>query len=81
MANAETLLKPRDVAAWLGIHINTVKRLGDRGEITFYRIGTRGDRRYKRSDIEKFLQRRQMGGDGRPSHARGTDEGELVSDA
>lgn len=58
MNEHESLLKPRDVASWLGVHVNTVKRMSDRGEIPFYRIGTRGDRRYHPSDITAYLERR-----------------------
>lgn len=55
-------LKTREVAAWLGVHINTVKRLGDRGEMKFFRIGIRGDRRYRADDVNEYLVRRTADG-------------------
>jgi excisionase family DNA binding protein len=58
----ELMLKPREVALWLGVHVNTVKRLGNSGEIPFVRIGTRGDRRYKPSDVNAYLERRTKSG-------------------
>jgi len=51
------MLKPKEVAAWLGVHVNTVKRMGERGELPFYRIGRRGDRRYRPEDVEEYLER------------------------
>jgi excisionase family DNA binding protein len=36
-------------------HVNTVKRLGDRGELPFYRVCKRGDRRFRLDDVMKFL--------------------------
>lgn len=66
MTETQGLLKPKEVAGWLGVHVNTVKRMGDRGEIPFYRIGRRGDRRYRPQDIEAYLERRsQTHGNGR----------------
>jgi excisionase family DNA binding protein len=35
--------------------VNTVKRLGDRGELPFYRVCKRGDRRFRLDDVMKFL--------------------------
>jgi excisionase family DNA binding protein len=32
-----------------------VKRLGDRGELPFYRVCKRGDRRFRYEDVMKFL--------------------------
>jgi excisionase family DNA binding protein len=39
----------------LHLHVNTVKRLGDRGELPFYRVCKRGDRRFRLDDVMKFL--------------------------
>lgn len=78
MTDTETMLKPREVASWLGVHVNTVKRMGERGDLPFYRIGRRGDRRYRPADIDAYLQQRS-GSDGspgrKPSHARGATKG------
>lgn len=74
MADDLALLKPKEVAVLLGVHINTVKRMGDRGDLTYYRIGARGDRRYKRADIQEFLSRSQRGANPRLSAARSAHE-------
>jgi excisionase family DNA binding protein len=51
----DSFLTIREVAKILNIHINTVRRWSDKGLIKSYRIGSRGDRRYKREDIDRFL--------------------------
>jgi excisionase family DNA binding protein len=51
------LLTATEVADLLHLHVNTVKRLGDRGEIPFYRVGKRGDRRFRYDDVLDFLRR------------------------
>lgn len=49
------MLRVRDVARLLHVHMNTVRRWSDRGLIRAYRINPRGDRRYKKEDIDLFL--------------------------
>lgn len=51
------LLTATEVAEMLHLHVNTVKRLGDRGEIPFYRVCSRGDRRFRVDDVLDFLRR------------------------
>jgi excisionase family DNA binding protein len=51
------LLTATEVAEMLHLHVNTVKRLGDRGEIPFYRVCRRGDRRFRVDDVLDFLRR------------------------
>ena len=51
------LLTASEVAEMLHLHVNTVKRLGDRGEIPFYRVCSRGDRRFRIDDVLDFLRR------------------------
>jgi excisionase family DNA binding protein len=51
------LLTATEVAEMLHLHVNTVKRLGDRGEIPFYRVCKRGDRRFRADDVLDFLRR------------------------
>ena len=50
-----SLLTVAEVAQFLHIHNNTVRRWSDQGIISAYRIGRRGDRRFKREDIARFL--------------------------
>jgi excisionase family DNA binding protein len=51
------LLTASEVAAMLHLHVNTVKRLGDRGELPFFRVSSRGDRRFRLEDVMEFLAR------------------------
>jgi len=51
------MLTASEVAAMLHLHVNTVKRLGDRGELPFYRVCKRGDRRFLLNDVLEFLAR------------------------
>lgn len=46
-----------EVAELLHLHVNTVKRLGDRGELPFFRVCARGDRRFRYDDVLDFLRR------------------------
>ena len=47
------MLTATEVAEMLHLHVNTVKRLGDRGELPFYRVCKRGDRRFRLDDVMK----------------------------
>jgi excisionase family DNA binding protein len=49
------MLTVREVARLLHIHSNTVRRWSDRGLIRAHRITRRGDRRFRREDISRFL--------------------------
>ena len=57
MKPGEPLLTAKDVAEWLGVHVNTVKRISE-SELPFFRIGPRGDRRYEPSAVEKIVRER-----------------------
>lgn len=49
------MLTVREVARLLHIHSNTVRRWSDQGIIRAYRVTRRGDRRFQREDITRFL--------------------------
>ena len=49
------MLSVREVAKLLHVHTNTLRRWSDQGLIRAYRINARGDRRYAREDITKFV--------------------------
>ncbi len=49
------MLTASDVARLLNLHISTVRRWTDKGILNGYRIGSRGDRRYRQGDILSFL--------------------------
>jgi excisionase family DNA binding protein len=50
----EPMLTTSDVARILRVHINTVRRWANQGVLASYRIGSRGDRRFTRADIDRF---------------------------
>jgi diguanylate cyclase (GGDEF)-like protein/excisionase family DNA binding protein len=39
----------------LGVHANTIRAWSDAGRLRYYRINPRGDRRYRLSDLQRFL--------------------------
>lgn len=51
------MLSASAVAKRLGVHLNTVKRIPP-SELNFFRIGSRGDRRYRLADVEAYIERR-----------------------
>lgn len=51
------LMTASEVADMLHLHVNTVKRLGDRGELPYFRVSSRGDRRFRLDDVVEFLHR------------------------
>ncbi len=54
-ASRHGLLSATDAAKLLGVHPNTVRRWSDDGLIRAYRVGKRLDRRFRRTDLWKFL--------------------------
>jgi len=54
------MLTTSDVAHLLGLHPNTVRRWSKKGILKLYRIGARGDRRFKREDIDSFLKEAEI---------------------
>jgi len=55
--DVEPMLTTSEVARILNVHINTVRRWSNQGTLASYRIGSRGDRRFKKSDIDDFFDR------------------------
>ncbi len=51
----DPMLTTSDVARLLNVHINTVRRWSNQGTLKSYRIGSRGDRRFRQDDITSFL--------------------------
>jgi len=54
--DSKLMLATRDVGQLLGVHVNTVRRWCDHGVLPAYRIGSRGDRRFRREVIVRFLE-------------------------
>ena len=61
------MLTVREVAQLLHIHSNTVRRWSDQGIIRSYRVTRRGDRRFRRVDIARFLYTFNQNGDNEKS--------------
>ncbi len=53
--DSKVMVRTGDVAQLLGLHSNTVRRWSEKGVLKSYRIGPRGDRRFKREDVDGFL--------------------------
>ena len=50
-----SLLTASEAAHLLSAHVNTVRRWSAQGKLPAYRIGPRGDRRYRLEDLRGFL--------------------------
>ena len=73
------MLTVRDVSRILNIHVNTVRRWADQGILRAYRITNRGDRRFKKEDIDHFLDEINNNG-GDPHKASFTNNATLKKD-
>jgi excisionase family DNA binding protein len=45
-------MRAQEVAKYLGVHVNTIKKLTD---LPFYTVNARGDRRYRKHEVEQWL--------------------------
>jgi excisionase family DNA binding protein len=57
----DNMLTVREVSLILHVHSNTLRRWSDLGLIKAYRIGPRGDRRFKQDDITLMLLQENKG--------------------
>jgi len=53
--SSEVMLTISDIARLLKVGKDTVRRWSNQGILKGYRIGSRGDRRFRREDVERFL--------------------------
>ena len=51
----DPMLTASEVARLLSVHVNTVRRWSNQGVLKAYRVGSRGDRRFRQEDITSFL--------------------------
>lgn len=51
----DRMMTVRQVADYLQVSICSVRRWSDKGHLKFYRVGSRGDRRYLLADVLNFL--------------------------
>jgi len=58
--HSKVMLTTRDVGQLLGVHSNTVRRWSKKGVLKAYRISPRGDRRFKREDVDSFLKEAEI---------------------
>lgn len=56
-----SMLTVREVSQLLHVHTNTLRRWSDQGILKAYRIGPRGDRRFKPEDIAVLLLQENKG--------------------
>ena len=49
------MLKTGEASRILCVHCNTLRRWTERGLVAAYRVGPRGDRRYRREDVNALL--------------------------
>lgn len=56
-----SMLTVREVSQLLHVHSNTLRRWSDQGILKAYRIGPRGDRRFRAEDIAVLLLRENKG--------------------
>jgi diguanylate cyclase (GGDEF)-like protein/excisionase family DNA binding protein len=62
-------------AALLGVHPNTIRAWSDQGRLRFFRVNARGDRRFRRADLEALVARIAP----LPSAVPAADRGRLAS--
>lgn len=55
MANKVKLLRIHEAAEMLGVNPETLRRWDRSGKLKAIIVSTRGDRRYKKEDIERFI--------------------------
>ena len=65
-------------ARLLGVHPNTIRAWSDQGRLRYYRINTRGDRRYRLGDLQRFLGAAAAAGTVSSSSGRGGRAGRMV---
>ena len=61
LLNNGRMLTVSQVADLLGAHANSVRRWADMGLLPSYRIGLRGDRRFRPDEISSFLVSQKQG--------------------
>ena len=58
MKKAHKLLKISEASEFLNVHPNTLRKWDKKGILKAVRFGVRGDRRYKKEDLVKILNKK-----------------------
>ena len=67
----DATLSVTKAARLLGVHPNTIRTWSDAGRLRYFRINTRGDRRYRLGDLQRFLAAAEPHATGGGSHLAG----------
>jgi excisionase family DNA binding protein len=59
-SEAKPMLTIAEASEMLRLHPNTIRRWADSGKLKAYRLGSRGDRRFRREDVEAILARKSI---------------------
>ena len=59
-------MKTPEAARYLGVHIETMRRWAREGVIPAARLGNRGGFRFRREDLDRFLEARRAEGSRSP---------------
>lgn len=59
VAIREECLTANEVGLWLGVHVNTVKRIPFE-LLPYFRVTSRGDRRYEPANVHEYIRRRSV---------------------
>jgi len=59
--DSKVMLTTSEAAHLVGVRPNTVRRWSNKGILKAYRISPRGDRRFRREDIDSFLKEAETG--------------------
>lgn len=59
LVSDKVMLRTSEAAQFLGVHMNTIRRWSDQGVLRAYYICSRGDRRFRRTELESFLRQRR----------------------
>jgi excisionase family DNA binding protein len=62
MSDTAAWLRTPEAARYLGVHEETVRRWAREGVIPAAKLGNRGGFRFKREDLDRFLERRRTEG-------------------
>ena len=77
----DATLSVTKAAKLLGVHPNTIRAWSDAGRLRYYRINPRGDRRYRVTDLQRFLAAAENGpAEGAPPVPTGTWGGRRTID-